>query len=205
MGLDQNEMNRYLQRLFGQYEDSFQDAWVEILESNAQTTNEIPPIARRVRNKAINQYLKRKYGEESLQKPLGNNGDGSLTLESVLESHVANEHNDERDDGNDGLYKKMVEFLIGECLRQRNENSELKRKEIELKARRLGLREEWLKFKKDRFESWRKLMEEKGKEKEYRANLHVQLQRERIELRREQLLLKEKRQMSGRALSAPAT
>jgi hypothetical protein len=203
MGLDENDVSKYLRRFFGQYEDSSQDAWVEILESNAKTMNEIPPIARRVKNRAINQYLKRKYREESLQKPLGNNGDGRFTLESVLESHAANEHNDERDDGNDGLYKKMVEFLIGECLRQRDENTELKRKEIELKARRIGLREEWLKFKKDRFESWRRLMEEKGKEKEYRANLQVQLQRERIELRREQLLLKEKRRMSGRSLSAP--
>jgi hypothetical protein len=51
----------------GQYEDSFQQAWVDILESNPQTLpEEITPIIRRVRNKAIKQYLNKKYREDSL-------------------------------------------------------------------------------------------------------------------------------------------
>lgn len=64
--------------------------------------------------------------------------------------------------------------------------------QVELKASRLRLREESLKFKRDRFESWKKLMEKKGKQKEYRANVQVQLEREKLELRREQLSLKKK-------------
>ena len=41
----------------------------------------------------------------------------------------------------------------------------LKRKAMDLKAERLRLREEALKFKRDRFESWKKLMEDKGRAK----------------------------------------
>jgi len=47
------------------------------------------------------------------------------------------------------------------------------------------LREESLKFKKDRFEAWRKLMEEKGRQRESQTKLKIQFQRE-------QLLFKEK-------------
>jgi hypothetical protein len=192
MGLDENEVNKYLQPLFGQYEDSFQEAWVEILERNPQTVNDITPIARRVRNRAIKQYLHKKYREESLQKPLGNSGDGRFTLESILASPT-NEDTEERDEGSDGLYVKMVDFLIGEYVRQENENRELKRREVQLKIERLRLREDSLKFKRDRFESWRKLMEEKGNQKEYQTKLKIQLQREKLEFRREELLLKGKR------------
>ena len=56
MRLSEAEVNNYLQPFLGRYEDSFQEAWVEILESNPQTLEEITPIIRRVRNKAIKQY-----------------------------------------------------------------------------------------------------------------------------------------------------
>ena len=58
MKLNETEVNNYLQPFFGQYEDSFQEAWVDILECNPQTLEEITPIIRRVRNKAIKQYSK---------------------------------------------------------------------------------------------------------------------------------------------------
>jgi len=177
--------------LFGQYEDSFQEAWVEILERNPQIIHEIGPIAKRVRNRAIKQYLEKKFKEESLNKPLGNNGDDTFTLESILASPI-NENNNDRGNGNEGLYGKMVDFLIGEYVKQRNENIELKRKEIQLKTERLRLREELLRFKKDRFESWSKLMEEKGREKERRLMLTIQFQREKLEFQKERLLLSEK-------------
>jgi hypothetical protein len=195
MGLDANEINRHLRSLFGQYEDSLQEAWVEVLERNPQTISEITPIARKVRNKAIKQYLNKKYREESLHRPLGRNGDGSFTLESILEGSSTNENadpmdKDSDDDDSNSLYKNIVNFLIGEYLRQRNENFELKRKGVDLKAERLRLRGEWLKFKKDRFESWRQLMEEKGKEKERLLRLKVQLRREELEFRKEQFLVR---------------
>ena len=196
MPLDENEINKYLQPLFEKYEDSFQDAWVEILEANPGPIDEIAPITRKVRNRAIRRYLEKKYKEDSLQRPLGNDGDGSFTLESVLASPQS-DADDERPEGNDGLYRKMVDFLIGEYSRQRGENLELKRRQVELKEQRLRLREEWLKFKKDRFESWKKLMEEKGKEKERLARLKAQLQRERLEFQREQLLFRERRSWEG--------
>jgi hypothetical protein len=201
MGLDEDDVNRYLQQFFGRYEDSYQEAWVEILEGNPRTINEITPIVRRVRNRAIKRFLEKKYREDSLYKPLGNEGNGTFTLESVLESQAANERNDER---NDGFCEKVVDFLIGEYLGLRNENLALRKKEVELKAERLRLREESLTFRRDRFDSWRRLMEEKGRQEEHRASQQVQLQREKIELRKEQLLLKEKRLMSGGAVSAPA-
>ena len=190
MGLDANDVNRHLRSLFGQYEDSVQEAWVKILEGNTQTMSDVTPIARKVKNKAITQYLNKKYREESLQRPLGRNGHGSFTLESILESPSTIENADPvNEDGNDSnsLYKKIVDFLIGECMRQRNENLELKRKGADLKAERLRLRGEWLKFKKDRFESWRHLMEEKGKEKERLLRLKAQLRREELEFKKEQL------------------
>lgn len=57
---------------------------------------------------------------------------------------------------------------------------------------RLRLREEWLKFKRDRYESWKKLMEEKGRQKENWFKVRVQLQREKLELRRDGFALRRK-------------
>ncbi len=197
MNLNETEVNNYLQRFVGRYEDSFQDAWVEILESNPQTAEEINPIARRVRSRAIKQYMNKKYREVSLYKPIGKNGDEKFTIESILAT-PENEHTEESGNGDNGLYKKMVDFLMGEYLKQKNENLELKRKEREVKAERLTLRREWLTFKKDRFESWKKLMEEKGKQKENQFKLKVQLQREKLEFKKEQFFLKEKRGHRGK-------
>jgi len=53
MKLNETEVNNYLQPFLGRYEDSFQQAWVDILECNPQTLEEITPVIRRVRNKAI--------------------------------------------------------------------------------------------------------------------------------------------------------
>jgi hypothetical protein len=192
MKLNETEVNSYLQPFLGRYEDSFQQAWVDILESNPQTLEEITPIIRRVRNKAIKQYFNKKYREVSLYKPIGKNMDERFTLESILEI-PANEDTEDQDDGNNGLYRKIVDFLIGEYFTQKKENLELKRRETELKAQRLRLREELLKFKRDRFESWKKLMEDKGRQKENQSRLEVQLQREKLEFRKEQFYLKEKK------------
>jgi len=192
MKLNEDEVNNYLQPFFGQYEDSFQQAWLEILERSPQTLEEITPIVRRVRNRAIKQHLNKKFREESLSKPIGKNGDERFTLESILESPT-HENTEEEDSGSNGLYKKIVDFLIGEYLSQKNENLALKRKEMDLKAERLRLREESLKFKRDRFESWKKLMEDKGKQKENQLTLKVQLQREKIEFKKEQLSRKRKK------------
>jgi hypothetical protein len=199
MRLDENEVNHCLEPLLGRYGDSFQEAWMDILESNPQTLEEITPIIRRIRKKAIKQYWNKKYKEVSLYKSIGKNGDGKFTLESILESPKSG-NTEESEDGNNGLYKKIVDFLMGEYFSQRNENLQLKSKEIELKRERLRLREEWLKFKRGRYESWKKLMEEKGRQKENRFKIRVQLQREKLELRKIQLHLKEKkRTKAGRA------
>jgi len=187
MELDENEVNKYLQPLFGQYEDSFQEAWVEILERNPKTVNEIVPIARRVKNKAIKHYLEKKYKEDSLQKPLRNDGDEKFTLESILAS-PANEDMDEEHEGSTALYKTIVDFLIGEYSKQKAENIKLRRRDFQIKAKRLRLREESLKFKKARFESWRKLMEERAKQKETQNMLKIELEREKLEFQREELL-----------------
>jgi hypothetical protein len=162
MGLDVDDVNRRLRSLFGQYEDSFQEAWVEILERNPQTVNDIAPIVRKVRNRAIKQYLNNKRREESLQRPLGRNGNESFTLESILESPTrGNADGTDKDcDDRNSLYRKIVDFLIGEYMRQKEENLGLKREEMELKAERLKLRKETLAFKRDCFESWKNLMEE---------------------------------------------
>jgi hypothetical protein len=196
MPLDENEINRYLQPLFGQYPDSFQEAWVEILEGNPETIDEIAPIARKVKNRAIKRYLEKKYKEENLQKPLGSDGDERFTLESVLASPV-NENTAETDEGSNALYAKIVDFLIVEYSKQKAENVELRRRQIHLKSEKLRLREESLKFKKDRFESWRNLMEEKGRQKENLARLKAQLQREKLEFQRELLLSKQRRTRRG--------
>jgi hypothetical protein len=192
--LNEAEVNNYLQPFLGRYEDSFQQAWVEILESNPQRLEEITPIVRRVRNKAIKQYMNKKYREVSLYTPHGKDGNEEFTLESILES-PGNEDSEDRNNGDNGLYKKMVDFLIGECVRQKNENCELRRRDIELKAERLKLRREWLTFKKDRFESWKRLMEEKGKQKENQLKLQIRLQREKLKFKREQVSRKGKRRV----------
>jgi len=56
MKLHETELNNYLHPFLGRYEDSFREAWVDILECNPWTLEEITPIIRRVRNKAIKQY-----------------------------------------------------------------------------------------------------------------------------------------------------
>ncbi len=197
MNLNETEVNNYLKPFLGRYEDSFQDVWVDILESNPRTVEEITPIIKRVRNKAIKQYMNKKYREESLYKPIGKNGDEKFTLESILAS-PENEDTEDSGNGDNGLYRKIVDFLIGEYFKQRNENLELKRRDIELKAERLRLRGESLKFKRDRFESWKTLMEDKGKQKENQLKLEVQLQREKLEFKKEQFYLKEKRGHRGK-------
>ena len=197
MRLNETEVNNYLQPSLGRYEDSFQQAWVDILECNPQTVEEITPIIRRVRNKAIKQYMNKKYTEESLWRPIGKSGDEKFTLESILAS-PGNEDTEDSGNGDNDLYKKIVDFLIGEYFKQKNENLELKRKEIELKEERLKLRREGLEFKRDRFESWKKLMEEKGKQKESQFKVEVQLQREKLEFKKEQFYLKEKKGHRGK-------
>jgi hypothetical protein len=190
MNLNETEVNDRLQFFLGRDGDSIQQAWVDILEADPQTLEEVTPIVRKVRNKAIKHYWNKKYKEVSLYKPIGKNGDEKFTLESILES-PANEHTEERDSADNGFHKKMVDFLIGEYFSQKKENYELKRKEIELKTQRLRLREESLKFKRERFESWENLMEERGRQKENRFKVRVQLQREKLEFRKKQLRLKE--------------
>jgi hypothetical protein len=199
MNLNEAEVNNYLQPLLGRYEDGFQEAWVEILESNPHTLEEITPIMKRVRSKAIKEYMSKKYREQSLYTPIGRNEDEKFTLESILES-PGNEDSEDRHNGDNGLYKKIVDFLIAEYFNQKNENRELRRRDIELKVERLRLRGEWLKFKRDRFESWKKLMEDKTKQKENQFKLQVQLQREKLEFKKEQAYLKEKKraQREGR-------
>ena len=192
MNLNETEVNDYLRPFLRRYEDSFQDVWVEILEHNPRTVEEIIPIIKKVKNKAIKQYVNKKYKEESLHKPIGKNGDEKFTLESILAS-PENEDTEDSGNGDNGLYKKIVDFLIGEYFKQKNENLELKRRDMELKAERLRLRGEWLSFRKDRFESWKKLMEEKGKLKENQFKLKLQLQREKLEFKKEKFYLKEKK------------
>jgi hypothetical protein len=188
MRLNENEVNDYLQTHLGQYEDSFQQAWLEIVESDPQTLDEVTPIARRIKNRAIKHYLTKKFREQSLYDPIGRNGDERFTLESILVSPTS-ESTQEQDNGSNVLYEKIVDFLIGEYLSQKNEDLAFKRKEMDLKAERLRLREESLKFKRDRFESWKKLMEDKGREKENRLKLKIQLQREKSEFKKEQFAL----------------
>jgi len=188
MRLNVNEVNDYLQAHLGQYEDSMQQAWLEVVERDPETLDDIVPIVRRTKNKAIKQYLTKKFREKSLYEPIGENGDGKFTLESILQSPT-NESNQEQGNGSNGLYEKIVDFLIEEYLSQKNENLALKRKEMDLKAARLRLREESLKFKRDRFESWKRLMEEKGREKENRLRLKVQLRREELEFKKERFAL----------------
>ena len=62
MKLNETEVNNYLRPYLGWCEDSFQQAWVDILESDPQTLEEITPIIRRVRfltNKKGTSYLRR--------------------------------------------------------------------------------------------------------------------------------------------------
>ena len=74
MKLNETEVNNHLQPFLGRHEDSFQDAWVDILDSDPQTLGEITPIIRKVRNKAIKQYWNRKCREitSALYKNLKN-------------------------------------------------------------------------------------------------------------------------------------
>jgi len=192
MNLNEVEVNNYLKPFLGQFEDSFQEAWVKILESNPKTLEEVTPIIKKIKSKEVNQCLNRKYREVSLYKPIGRNGDEEFTLESILAS-PENENIGDQDNGREDLYRKIVDFLIGEYFNKKNENIELRRRDMELKAERLRLREDCLRFKKDRFESWKKLMEDKGKQKDNQFKLEAQLQREKLKFRKEQFHLKEKK------------
>ena len=95
-------MTNYLQPFLGRYEDSFQEAWVEILECNPQTLQEITPIIKRVRNKDIKEYMNKKYREVSLYTPIGKNRDEKFTLESVLEG-PGNENTEDKENGHNAI------------------------------------------------------------------------------------------------------
>jgi hypothetical protein len=201
MKLNETEVNNYLQPFLGRYEDSFQDVWVDILESNPQTLEEITPIIKRVRNQAIKQYMNNKYREESLYKPIGKIGDEKFTLESILQT-PGNEDTEENENGDNGLYRKIVDFLIGEYFNQKNKNLELKREQdnhqykvsSEIRLKTIKLKREQLKFKKGRQENRRR---------RYIANLmcylyylnqkdrNLELKRRDIELKEERLRLRE--------------
>jgi hypothetical protein len=217
MRLNETEVNNYLQPFLGRYEDSFQQAWVEILECNPQTLEEITPIVRKVRNKAIKQYMNKKYREESLYKPIGKNGDEKFTLESILES-PGNENTEDKDNGNNGLYKKIVDFLIGEYFNQKNENLELRREqdnhkhklssEIRLKA--IKLKREQLKFEKGKQENrhiryivslmcYLYYLNQKDRNLELKRR-DIELKAERLRLREEWLKFKKDRFESWRRL-----
>jgi hypothetical protein len=58
MRLDEKEVNNYLRPILGHYEDSMQQTWLEIVERDPQTLEEIPPIARRIRNRAVKQLYR---------------------------------------------------------------------------------------------------------------------------------------------------
>jgi hypothetical protein len=201
MKLNETEVNNYLQPFFGQYEDSFQQAWVEILECNPQTLQEITPIIKRVRNKDVKEYMNKKYREVSLYKPIGKNRDEKFTLESILES-PANENIKDKDNGDNGLYRKIVDFLIGEYFNQKNKYLELQREQdhhkyklsSEIRFKTIKLKREQLKFKKRKQEN---------RHRRYIANLMVylyylnqkdknlELKRRDIELKAERLRLRE--------------
>jgi hypothetical protein len=104
-----------------------------------------------------------------------------------------NEDIEDKENGNEGFYKKIVTFLIGEYFHKKNESLELRKKDIELKTEKLRLQQESLDFKRDRFESWKKLMEDIGKQRMDQFKLAVQLQREKLKFKREQFYLKEKK------------
>ena len=86
MRLNENEVNDCLQAHLGQYEDSLQQAWLEIIERDPETLDDVALIARKIKNRAIRRYLKKKFVEQSLYEPIGRNGDGRFTLESILAS-----------------------------------------------------------------------------------------------------------------------
>lgn len=196
MKLDVNEISNYLQNYFDKYEDSVQQAWLEILERDPQTIEDIAPIARKIKNKAIRHYLHKKYREQSLYEPLGRGGDGGFTLESILACPIP-EQEGTIDIGGNTLYMKIVDFLISQYMSQKEEIIAFKKQKMEQKAQRIKIREEELQFKKERFESWKKLMEDKGREKESRLRLKIQIQRERLEFKKEQSTLRGKREISG--------
>ena len=192
VNLNLNEINNYLQPFFANREDNFQEAWAEILESAPRTLKEIDPIINKVRTRAIKQYMNKKYKEVSLYTPIIKNGDDKFTLESIL-GNPESEPSEDRDNRDNGLYKKIVDFLIVEYIKQKNENIELRRRDIEIKAERLRLRRDLLNFKRHRFESWKRLMEEKGRQRENRFTVKIQLRREILEFRKERFYLKEKK------------
>ncbi len=128
-------------------------------------------------------------------------GDEKFTLESILES-PGDENTEDNENGNNGLYKKIVDFLMGEYFNQKNENLELKREQdnhkhklsSEIRLRTIKLKREQLKFKKGRQENRRR---------RYMANLtcylyylnqkdkNLELKRRDIELKEERLRLRE--------------
>jgi hypothetical protein len=80
MRLNEDEVNDYLRNHLGQYEDSFQQAWLEVVERDPQTIEEIPLIVRKIKNRAIKQYLTKKFREKVYTNPLGRMGMEALLL-----------------------------------------------------------------------------------------------------------------------------
>jgi len=217
MKLNETEVNNYLKPFLGRDEDSFQQAWVDILECNPQTLEEVTPIMRSVRNKAIKQYLNKKYREVSLYTPIGKNGDEKFILESVLEA-PGNENTEDKENGHNAIYKKMADFLIGEYFSQKNENLELRREQdnhkhklsSEIKLKKIKLKREELKFKKRRQEDRHRryilsvmcylyYLNQKGRNLELKRR-DVELKAERLRLREELLKFKRDRFESWKKL-----
>jgi hypothetical protein len=135
-----------------------------------------------------------------LYTPIGKNRDEKFTLESVLETPV-NENTEDKENGDNGLYKKIIDFLMGEYFNQKNENLELRRERdnhkhrlsSEIRLRTIKLKREELKFKK---------RNQENKHRRYIANLmcylyslnqkgrNLELKRRDVELKAERLRLR---------------
>ncbi len=113
---DPATIDRLIRPLIGPFDeadDCYQDIQVKILERLPQSDEEITAIATAVRKQHTTDYLRRKYTLQSLQAPIGGQGDNALTWESVLAEQPIEEPED-CSPAIEPSTRALVRFLIKE-------------------------------------------------------------------------------------------
>ncbi|KKN25476.1 hypothetical protein LCGC14_0884410 [marine sediment metagenome] len=84
------KISEIIKSVTGIFEDSFQDAWVSVIETGASTEDEIRQIANECSQKNAKEVISDSYKQRSIDEPLGHGQDSSedFTLKDILVSPI---------------------------------------------------------------------------------------------------------------------
>ncbi|MFH1002964.1 MAG: hypothetical protein V1780_02345, partial [Chloroflexota bacterium] len=86
--IGEKRISKIIRSVVGDFDDTFQDAWVKVLESQPQTEDEVLDIARQVKHQNASEHIAHTFKTVSIEKPLNHDFDDAFTLKDILEAPV---------------------------------------------------------------------------------------------------------------------